>query len=1231
MYGTIGNQIIENTRGLAKLHAINRQERDIAIIQHSQPTRLPIVGVVASAGGLDAFKQLLGSVPVDCGMAFVLVPHLDPAYESQMVLLLAKISLLPVVKATQGTVVQPNHIYVIPSNNFLTINDGVLQLSAPPAPPGRETAIDYFLRSLAKDQGKYAVGIVLSGTGSHGTLGIREIKLAGGMAIAQLPATADFDAMPTSIIRAGLADYVLPPAEMPAKLIEHLHLLHEDVARPELIDSDSADEQLASILKILREQTQYDFKSYRKNMLLRRINRRMGLHQLELMLDYVQRLKDDPMEVKALHHDLLISVTAFFRDSEAFQALQDCLRTELEHRDATRLPYRIWVPGCATGEEAYSLALLCSECLAERPAGGQKQSTSSALVQVFASDVDEIALATARAGKYSASIANDIAVARLDRYFIRSDSGEFQIGKQLRESVVFSRQNLLHDAPFSKIDLISCRNLLIYLEPEMQHKVIAMLHYALNDQGLLMLGPSESLANNDHLFEPISKKWRIFKKVASNLRSQVTVPLVASHRPQGLSSPHPLSTPTRQGHKELVEKALIRHYAPASVLVNQRFEILYVTGQLVEYLEFPAGEPSLNLLSMCRPGLRTQLRIAGIKAIAENVDTKVETQMKRGNETLDCSVDVRILKTRLDAESLLLISFMDAPKVAAKSTLLAEPNQARATTYSDQLERELKLNSEELGSVIEELEGANEELKSSNEEIMSMNEELQSANEELETSKEELQSLNEELSTVNLELLDKVAELDIANNDILNLLASTDIATLFLDEKLLIQRFTPPTLQLLNLRSADIGRPLSDITTRFIDDSFLNDCEKVIQESKPIQNTVEGRNSRMYQRSILPYRSQGQQVLGVVITFVDLTERLLLEKSLKQSKDHLEAIVDSAVDAILTVDDQGVIARLNPATERLFGYPREQMLNKPVVSFLTKCAGEQPHQASAIQKLPMPEFGTGKYLELKAKRLGSSDFDAELTVSRIDHLPLFIVVIRDVTQRKQLEKKILEIASDEQRRIGQELHDGTQQELTGLSLIAGTIKEFFKNRAELVAQDRQQLTIDDAELSRLVDTTEKLVQGLNDANRHVQALSHGIMPVQIDVKGLHSALTELANETTVEDRVDCKFVHSGKLEIDSNNVATHLYRIAQEAINNAQRHGAAKNIRVSLSADQHRVMLEITDDGCGMDAALMRVNGKRNHGAGLQIMAYRANVIGGMLTVVAGKLKGTTVRCTIPM
>ncbi|WP_419187385.1 chemotaxis protein CheB [Stieleria bergensis] len=1127
----------------------------------ASPTRFPIVGVVTSAGGLTALKQLLGAVAVDCGMAFVLVPHLDPKQESQMVAILSRDCVLPVVEATDAMVPEPNRVYVIPSKFYLTVCDGAFQLSEPTEPEIRETAIDIFLRSLAKDQGEHSIGIVLSGTGSHGTLGIRDVKLAGGMAIAQEPSTAEFDSMPSSVIREGLSDYVLPPAEMPEVLVRYMRQPYINSATLAKVEIQAEDGQLDRIVELLRKHTKFDFRCYRKSMVLRRIQRRMGLHQLETFERYIQLLGNDSAEVTALYRDLLISVTAFFRDPEAYDALSAKLRPDLAAREDDRFPFRVWVPGCATGEEAYSLALLIIECLdkhvdsvALRNATGSGRGdgplseglvtssprhlvTSSPRpgiakpIQLFASDVDEAAIAIARAGIYPASISADVSADRLKRFFTEAEDTHYQIGKQLRDAIVFSRQHVISDPPFSKIDLISCRNLLIYLEPEMQQRVLSIFHFALADGGLLVLGPAESLGNASDLFKPISKKWRIFQKLPTSRRKQLSFPIAttnASHSPQtNLST----KIPPRQTYKSLVEKSLISHYAPATALINRRYEVLYVTGPMVDYLEFPAGELTPSLMAMCRPGLRTKLRFACQKCFAEETNVSFVTAIKRGEDSIQCGVNIRVEKLAADTETLLLVNFVDKPSRGGDPTNPKHPQgylsrlihrlrfgpsslwrdrlrQASEPNYVHQMELALQGNTEKLGGVIAELEGANEDLKSSNEEIMSMNEELQSANEELETSKEELQSLNEELSTVNIELLDKVKELDVANNDILNLIASTEIPTLFLDTDLHIQRFTPPTVALFNLRLTDLGRPLDDITPRFDDDELRSDCRKVVEGSEPIQHEIVAQNSRLYLRRILPYRSKGDHVSGVVITFVDLTDRLTLERSLKESKDH-----------------------------------------------------------------------------------------------------------------------VLEIASNEQQRIGQELHDGTQQELTGLSLIAGTIEDLFAQKVQAMSDDHDPISFSHEEMSRCMETSSKLVRGLKEANQHVQSLSHGIMPVQVDAEGLQSALTELASRTTVIGKVACSFAQHGPPSIESNTVATHLYRIAQEAVNNAQRHGKATDIRISLSTGDDQTELEVSDNGIGVDEANLRQH--RREGMGLQIMEYRAHVIGGVLSISPGSNDGTIVQCKI--
>jgi len=529
-------------------------------------------------------------------MAFVLVPHLDAKHESQMVAILSQTSLLPVVEAADGMIVESKHVYVIPAKNSLTIHNAAFQLSEPPTLQGHEIAIDVFLRSLAKDQGERSIGIVLSGTGSHGTLGIRDIKLAGGMVIAQQPTITEFDSMPSSILNERLADFVLPPAEMDQTLMHCVQLSTTSIVVPEVP---------TAILEQLRKHSGYDFGSYRKSMMLRRIGRRMGRHHLERLEQYVERLSGDPKETSVLYRDLLISVTSFFRDAEVDDALSKELLSGLKNRGAASFPFRVWVPGCATGEEAYSLAMLLIESLEGRDVAEvvktfdpneepTKLLASSATppIKIFASDVDEVAIAIARAGVYPSSIASDVSPARLERFFVKTDKDHFQIGKQLRDSIVFSRQNVINDPPFSKLDLISCRNLLIYFEPKLQQRVLSLFHFALTNDSLLMLGQAESLGQADDLFKPVAKKCRLFAKVPSRRHSQVPIPLVATH---SLKRPLAMQTPSisqRKGYKALVDKTLVSHYGPATAQINRHYEVLYVTGPLVDYLEFPPGEPN---------------------------------------------------------------------------------------------------------------------------------------------------------------------------------------------------------------------------------------------------------------------------------------------------------------------------------------------------------------------------------------------------------------------------------------------------------------------------------------------------------------------------------------------------------------------------------------------------------------------------------------------------------------
>jgi two-component system CheB/CheR fusion protein len=899
------------------------QTQDIAV----QPLQA-VVGMVASAGGLEAFKQFFQAMPAHSGLAFVLIPHLDPKHESLMAPLLGKQTAMPVAEAEDGQRLEADHVYVIPPNYYLTLHKGVIHLSAPLDRGAGQTAIDPFLRSLAADQQERAICIILSGTGSHGSLGLKAVKAEGGMAMVQEPSSAEYDRMPLSAIDTGLADYVLPPGRMPEELLKYVrHFVAGTAALPE---PAAAQNDLTQVLALLRARTKFDFRAYRKRMLLRRVLRRMGLNHLERLADYLALLREQPDELAQLGRDLLISVTSFFRDPEMFQVLETQVLPELiESRDAGA-PVRVWVPGCATGEEAYSIAML----LIERIAAAGK----ACPIHIFATDVDEGALEVARRGIYPDALVAELSRQQLERFFTRADAHHWQVSKQLRETVLFAPQNILSDAPFSKLDLVSCRNLLIYLEPEVQQKLLQLFHFSLNEGGYLILGPSESIGRQTELFLPVSKKWRIFHRVHTERLTRAGFPVQAGKRTNELQ---PVPPPVPAQHKnlsELTRKILLEEYAPAAVVINRRYEVLHYSGPTQLYLRQPGGPPSHDLLTLALAALRSRIRAAAIKAI--NEETRVDVggiRIKRAGHFVLVRLSVQPMPGKLADERLLLVVFQDEPKTDQAATA-GDEQAATDEQLVRQLEYELKTSREELQSTIEELESSNEELKASNEEVMSMNEELQSTNEELETSKEELQSLNEELSTVNSQLRDKVDELEDSNDDMTNLLSSVDNATLFLGVDRTIQRFTPSATRLFNLIATDVGRPIDHITARFEDPELKRDIERVLQDLTPCEREVSRDDEQWFLRRITPYRTGDNRISGVVLSLTDITELKRTELELRDLTAHLEqrvnensaqlqhernfinAILNTVGALILVIDTDERVVRFNMACNAKTGH-----------------------------------------------------------------------------------------------------------------------------------------------------------------------------------------------------------------------------------------------------------------------------------------------------------------------
>jgi two-component system CheB/CheR fusion protein len=916
------------------MEGLIREHEETGTPHEERRSPCPVVGVGASAGGLEAFQELFSRMPADSGMAFVVVQHLDPRHDTLMPELLARHTTMPVQLVSGDTRIETDHVYVVPPNTTVTIDDCELKVSRPEGARGRRTPIDSFFRSLAEDQGDDAVGIILSGTGADGALGLRSIREHGGLTMVQTPASARYDSMPRSAILTGMVDHVLPVEDMPERLMAHLRNL-SNLRGGEAVEGlrQEVEEQLAPICSLLRRRTGHDFSRYKQSTLVRRIRRRMAELRVDSAAGYVDLLKSDFREPDRLFRDLLIGVTNFFRDAEAFETLEHKVIPHLFQKKSFDEQVRIWVPGCSTGEEAYSLAIL----LRERAAAMEEPPH----IQIFATDIDAQALETARQGWYPERISELVSEVRLAKFFVRHGN-MYQITREIREMCLFSTHNVITDPPFSRLDLISCRNLLIYLEPDLQKRLIPLCHYALRSGGFLFLGPSESVATWPELFRPVEKRSRIFQAKDVILRPPLGFPLAERSRPaaprQALEASRPAQSQV-QNLAQRFERLLLDHYSPACVLVNQRGDITYFSPRTGRYLEAPAGTPSLNVLDMARPGLRLDLRTALHKAVTSRAPvTHTNVPLEGDGGALKVDLSVRPLFDMAEEEGLYMIVFQEAaPGEGAQAPdgdgLLEVsddgsglPPEAAATIQ--RLSSELRSTKDHLQATLEELESSNEELISSNEELLSINEELQSTNEELQTSKEELQSVNEELETINAELKKKIEELDRANSDLLNLFQSTQIATIFVGRDLRIQRFTPAATEVFRLIDADVGRLIDDIAPRFRGEGDLvADIHDVLRTLSVRERQVQLLDEESwYVLRILPYRTVEGLIDGVVIHLVDVTEL----KRAQRQQARLAALVQSSHDAIIGKTLDGTITSWNAGAERLYGYSAKEAVGRPI-------------------------------------------------------------------------------------------------------------------------------------------------------------------------------------------------------------------------------------------------------------------------------------------------------------
>ncbi|MCC6406440.1 MAG: PAS domain-containing protein [Planctomycetes bacterium] len=866
-----------------------------------------IVGIGGSAGGLAPLREFLAALPVDRGMAFVVVTHQASDGQSLLPEILAKATAMPVQEVHHGTRVEANHVYVVGRGHRVEISDGVLQLEQSLERGLTPLPIDVFFRSLARDQGQRAVGVILSGTGTDGTLGLAEIQVAGGLSLVQAPTSAEFDGMPTSAIAAHSADTVLPIADLAAFLTTYVR---DRTSNPAVHAELEQAPELDRILETIRVRGGQDFSQYKRGTLLRRVERRMELHRISHLQDYERFLKANVEEIDALWRDWLIGVTRFFRDPDAFDALARTGLPALLAAHKTGSPFRIWVPGCATGEEAYSLAMVVIEAL--------QHSGKRLDVQVFATDLDPVAIHTARQARYPAGIAADIGAERLERYFVREE-GSFRAKRELRDAVVFAVQNVLLDPPFTHVDLISCRNLLIYIVANAQQELLPIFHYSLNPGGLLLLGASESVSGLEELFTPLDRRWKIFRRNDGAPSAPMPhwtgrPPFVLNAAKEGIAT-----GAVRTDLADLQRRTLAERFGPPAAIVDGRGQIQQIHGRVGAYLELAPGRASLGVVEMARDGLRAPLSSA-LREVQKGGATEVKrtARIKLDGDWQPVQLTVARIDDRHCAFPLFLVTFEQQPSGRRRNVGKTErAAREHKSDHRSHLEQELQHTRQDLQSSINELQSANEELASANEEVQSANEELQSSNEELQTSKEETQSLNEELHTVNAELTQKLAALEQANDDLLNLMNNVEIATIFLDDELRVLRFTPQARIVANLIDTDVGRPLADMATNLHYPELLTDARSVMQTLKPVEKRVAASGGAWYAVRIRAYRKAQNAVQGLVINFIDITQSVRANR-IEAAHELADSIVDSVQGPLLVLDGEMRVVRANRAFYDVF-------------------------------------------------------------------------------------------------------------------------------------------------------------------------------------------------------------------------------------------------------------------------------------------------------------------------
>ena len=1169
-----------------------------------------VVGIGASAGGVDALRRFFRRLPDEMGMAFVVVLHLSPDHESELTEILQHETDLPAEEATDECSLQPGHVYVIPPQHKVRVEGAELRLSGRSSGPRPDT-IDALLGSLAEEYTSQAVGIVLSGTGADGTLGLRSVKTHGGIAMVQEPADAGHEEMPRNALEAGVIDLVAPADELAGRLGAYWQNA-DAIQLPESEEALHTGEQTTfqKIFLELQARTGHDFSHYKRSSVLRRLERRLQVTNVETLDAYLQVLRDQPGEAQSLYKELLISVTRFFRTPEAFETLADTIIPSLFDGKAPNDEVRAWVAGCATGEEAYSLAMLLREHARTLSAPPE--------LQVFATDVDPEGLATARKGVYPPTIEADVPEPRLDRFF-RQEEGQYRVTRSLRNSVVFAEHDLTQDPPFSNLDLVCCRNLLIYLDQEMQEHVYRLFDYALSEDGFLFLGQSEAIGPAQSLFTTVDETKSILKRTAGPVGEQ-PMPLFPPSETAGEPTSQPTTSRAKASsgagqdmagfHQRLLKKQV------ASIIVDENHEIVHLTERAGAFLQHEGGTPSHNLLDKVAPSLRMELRSALHQAFRKGETTERVLPMSGSTEAPGpVRIQVGPVEDSGVARFLAQVRFEEEEEPSpdlGKDQADQDP-EYEPTTREQSLEEELQDTKEQLQVTTEKYETATEKMETANEELMSMNEELQAKNEELQTSKEQLQSVNEELTTTNQQLSAKVEALGRANNDLQNLMEATEVGTLFLDPDLEIRRYTPPLTDVYHLQKSDVGRPITDFTPKIKYDSLIDDAERVLGDRTTIEREVQGKEGQAwYLMRLRPYRSAAEDVEGVVVTFVDITAQKRAAQTLREERDLVSALIDTAGALIVVLDEEGTIVRFNTACEEEMGYAAATAEGEDLRDLLVARA-DQDAVTTHLEALRNGDTERAN-VEMEWVTKGEESRVIRGSITALDRpdgaVRHFIVTGTDVTEHRELEREIVEISDRERHRIGADLHDVISSGLTNVTMRAETLAHKLEEEGTAVEAE---------DLGAIKEKTK-------EAADQIRALSHMLVPEALQDGTLAGALANLAEDEEDFSEVSCDFVgNDSETRPDDETTAINLYRIAHEAVANAREHADPTRIAIDLKREDSDLVLTVRDDGTGWND-----DGPPDEGLGLHLMRYRASLMDTSLTLTT-RDEETVVECRLPL